>query len=136
MKVSRTRLAAIIADRTLSTTISERDLSQEIAAYLLSEGRTGELDSLLRDVMQVRAENGIVEVSAISSHEISAVVRADIEAIVRELQPHASSVIISEVLDPSVIGGVKLEFANEQLDLSVRAKLNHFKQLTAATGGL
>ncbi len=136
MKVSRTRLAQVIADRSLQSNVSTKQLSAEIAAYLLSEGRTGELDSLLRDVMQLRSDAGVVEVTALSSHDLAPAVRSEIEKIVHELQPNARVVIISEVHDANVVGGVKLEFANEQLDLSVRAKLNRFKQLTAATGGL
>lgn len=135
MKASRSRLAAIIAERS-EQPASAKALGQEIAAYLLAEGRTGELDSILRDVMQYRADNGIVEVVAVDAHPLSDAVRVDISSVVRGLYPAAKQIIISEELDASVIGGVRLELANQQLDLSVRSKLNRFKQLTAATGGM
>jgi F0F1-type ATP synthase delta subunit len=135
MKVSRSRLAAVIAERSL-TTISAHKLAQEIAAYLLDEGRTSELDSILRDIMQYRSDEGIVEVMAVSAYDIDAQVRRDIEVQVRELYPHAKQILISGVHDASVIGGVRLELANQQLDLSIRAKLNRFKQLTTAPGGI
>lgn len=133
-KISRIRLAEVIARKHQTT--NAKELSQEIAAYLLSEGRVGELDSLMRDVMQYRSDNGTVEVVATEAYELSDAVRADIKQLVVNLYPEAKEIIISEVIDSNAIGGVRLEFANSQLDLSVRTKLNRFKQLTAATGGI
>lgn len=128
-KLPRHQLAAVLAKQSLGQ-FNEKKFSDEIAAYLLAEGRTGELDSLLRDIMQYRADQGIVEVIAVSAHDLTDKVRKEIEAQIRELYPSAKQIIITEEYDPSVIGGVKIELANQQLDLSVRAKLNRFKQLT------
>lgn len=135
MKVSRTRLAAIITDLA-ARPIGTKPLSREIAAYLLTEGRTGELDSIMRDVMQCRVDQGVVEVVATDARPVSSRAKQDITNLVRARFPQAKQIIISEELDPTIIGGVQLELANQQLDLSVRAKLNHFKQLTASAGGV
>ncbi|HVS58563.1 MAG TPA: F0F1 ATP synthase subunit delta [Candidatus Saccharimonadales bacterium] len=129
MKTPRTRIASAVSKR-LGTT-GEKTLSQEVAAYLLSENRVGELDSLLRDVMQQRADAGIVEVIAVSAYPLSDKVRTNIKARIKAAYPNAKSIIVSEEIDPSLVGGVRLELANQQLDLSVRAKLNKFKQVTA-----
>jgi F0F1-type ATP synthase delta subunit len=131
-KVPRHQLAAIIADKLGDSAVSAEQLSREVAAYLLETGRSGELDSLLRDIMQLRADKGMVEVLAHSAFPLSESVRKDIEAEVRAIFPDATAIIVSEVPDRSVVAGVKLELANQQLDLSVRAKLNRFKQLTTA----
>lgn len=130
-KLARSRLALVLADK-LESGMSSADLAQEIAAYLLVERRSGELDSLMRDIMQIRAERGTVEVLARTAHSLTDSVRADIETEIRSQFPAAKQVIVSEVHDPDVVGGVRLELANQQLDLSVRAKLNKFKQLTTA----
>lgn len=130
MKTPRRQIAAYLAERSLSSSVDAGKLSREVAAYLLETNRTGELSSLLRDVQQIRAERGIVEVIARTAHELSAAGRKDIEAYVREMYPDAKQIIASEVRDEDVVGGVRLEFANQQLDLSVRGKLNRFKQLT------
>lgn len=103
--------------------------AQSVAAYLMDEGRTGELQSLMRDIKQLRADqDGIVEVNAVSAHEVGESVRADIEAEIRRLYPNLKLVIINSVVDDNVVGGIRLELANQQLDLSVRAKLNKLKQ--------
>ena len=135
-KVSRLKIAAVLADK-VDSKQSAKQLSREIAAYLLETRRTGELDSVLRDVMEIRAERGIVEVTAVTAHPLTAALRTDIEKNMRTHFPAAKTIIVSESHDESVVGGVRLELANQQLDLSVRAKLNRFKQLTMTnnTGG-
>lgn len=135
MKTPRSRLAATIAERSLRSNVSAKKLSQEIAAYLLAEGRTSELDSIIRDVMQYRADHGVVEVMAVSAHPLTDKVRKEITSVVGELYPKAK-IIISEEHDDTVVGGVKIELANQQLDLSVRSKLNRFKQLTVTPLGV
>ena len=129
MKTPRHIVAATLAQKSLGK-LDERSFAFEIAAYLMAERRTTELDSLLRDIMQFRADHGIVEVIATSAHVLDALAKKDIEAQIRELYPTAKQVVITSQHDDSVIGGVRLELANQQLDLSVRNKLNRFKQLT------
>lgn len=131
MKQSRAKLAQTIADRTLKSGFSKK-LSRELAAYLLSERRTSDLDSILRDIQADWAEAGHVEVIAESAHPLPLKVRADIERRVRKLHPSAKSILVTEVINPGVVGGVRLSLPNRQLDLSVEAKLNKFKQLTSA----
>lgn len=131
MKQSRVKLARVVADKTMKSGVSKR-FSKEVAAYLLEEGRTGELDSILRDVQVDWAEAGHVEVIAASAHPLSAASKMDIEREVKKIYPQAKIIGVREVHDPEIIGGVRLSLANRQLDLSVEAKLNKFKQLTTA----
>lgn len=131
MKAPRTRISQVIADKTLKSGVSKR-LSREIAAYLLSERRTGQLESIVRDVQGDWAQAGYVEVIASSAHPLTAGVRSDIRRQIKALYPEAKTIIVNEEHDPEVIGGVRLSLADQQLDLSVQAKLNKFKQLTTA----
>lgn len=128
MKVSRTRMASIIAEDSLKKGFSQSE-ARSIAAYLLSTRRTNELDSLLRDIRDTWAEHGFIEVAATCAHELSDKVRQDVTAEVRKLYPNAKRIEIVETLDPSVVGGVRIEFANRQLDLSIQNELNKFKTL-------
>jgi F0F1-type ATP synthase delta subunit len=131
MKAPRTRLAKLIAERTLKQGVSKR-FDKEIAAYLLSEGWVNELDSLLRDVQANWAEAGHVEVVARSAYPLSAMVKADIRREVKKVHPAAKQIVINEVIDPGMVGGVRLNLPNRQLDLSIRSKLNRFKQSVTA----
>ncbi len=131
MKTPRTRIASTIADTTLSKG-SSKEYAREIAAYLLAEGRVGELDSLLRDVQADWAEQGYVEVLARSAHPLDETTKQDIATQVKKLYPNAKRLVVTPVTDASVIGGVQISLADKQLDLSVEAKLNKFKQLTGS----
>lgn len=135
MKAPRTRISQAIADKTLKQGVSSR-YSREIAAYLLAERRTSQLESILRDVQGDWAKAGQVEVIASSAHPLTAAVRADITRQIKRLYPKAQRIIVTEQHDPEVIGGVRLNLADQQLDLTVQAKLNKFKQLTAEPGSL
>ncbi|TAH31679.1 hypothetical protein EYC59_06610 [Candidatus Saccharibacteria bacterium] len=131
MKTPRTRIASSIADTTLASG-SSKEYAREVAAYLLAEGRVGELDSLLRDVQADWAEKGYVEVIARSAHPLTEETKGEIAAQAKKLYPNASQLVVTPVEDTSVIGGVQISLADKQLDLSVEAKLNKFKQLTGA----
>lgn len=132
MKLPRHQVAALLAKKSLAGGISQARLSKEIAAYLLDTGRTGELDSLMRDVIQYRAEHGIVEVTALSAHKLSPVAEADVKAQAKALFPSAKKIIINQRIKADVLGGVRLELVDRQLDLSIRSKLNRFKELTTS----
>jgi F0F1-type ATP synthase delta subunit len=125
----RLKLASVIADRTLNKGIS-KDLARQVAAYLIDDGLVYELDSMLRDVQQDWAKNGLVEVTASAAHPIDETIRAQIIAEVKVLYPDAEKITVSEKIDPEILSGVKLNMVSQQLDLSAEAKLNRFKQLT------
>src|SRR5437660_859208 len=123
MKLPLHQIGSLLAKRTLTPNVDKQRLSQEIAAYLLDTGRTGELDSLARELIRYRAEQGVVEVSAVSAHRLSADILAAIQKRVQALYPAAKRIMINEVQNPAVIGGVRLELVDRQLDLSIRTKL-------------
>lgn len=129
-KTARHDIAKVLAERSLGRTDSKL-FSEQIASYLLAEGRTADVEPLLRDIMQFRADQGIVEVIAVTAHSLTVAHKTDIETQVRAVVPGAKTIIISEELQPAMLGGIRLELPNQQFDLSVRAKLSRFKQLTS-----
>lgn len=127
--IARRDLAAVIGERTLHVR-DVRTLAGAIAAYLLEERRTADLESLIRDIMQYRIDNGIVEADIISAHELPAHVIADVKAIIHGEYPHAKEIDIDTEIQPEVVGGVRIELPNEQLDMTIKTKLDTFKRLT------
>lgn len=128
--ISRRHLAEVIGERTLHVHDTKK-LAREVAAYLLDTKQTDDLESLLRDVMEYRAQHGVVEAVAVSAHDLPKDVIKDIEAILKGEYPKAKKVHVINRIDPTVVGGVRVEMANEQLDLTVREKIDEFKRLTA-----
>ena len=111
---------------------NRKEYIDSVASYLLENRRTGELDSILRDISADWARIGYVEVIARSAHALDDVTKQNIAAQIKGLYPQAEQVVVTEIADPTVIGGVRISVADQQLDLSVEAKLNKFKQLTGA----
>lgn len=131
MKVPRHILAETIAKRTIDV----RDgnvLAREIAAYLLSEQRVAELESILRDVMEYRARHGVLEAEVVSAHDVEPHVLNEVKQLLSHAYPKAKTVHVKPRLDTSVIGGLRVDMANEQLDMTVARKLATLKRLTAA----
>ncbi len=121
-KVSRTHLAEAIVHMIRSAR-SKDELSKNIAAYLISETRTKELDSLMRDIMRLRFENeGVLELSIASAHAIT----EEIQSVVTTVLPAKHHVINQDVL-PELVGGIRVQGTDYQLDLTVRSRLNSLK---------
>jgi len=130
MKAPRSTMAKVISKKLEKA--DSKKAAQDIAGYLLAEKRVSELDSLMRDLQQIRSDQGIVEVDALSAHELDEKSINEIKAVIHKKFPATKKIIINKILDPDVVGGVRLVLANSQLDLSVRYKLSKFKQLTTS----
>ncbi len=130
MVVKRSELANIIAKKTLVNDQPVTKLAAEIAAFVLSNQLTSQLDSIMRDVSIYRQQVGIIDVKVISAYPLSSDSIDSIKKIVTKYFDKIKSIVIEPVVDQSIIGGIKLEFPAQSLDLTVRAKLNQLLRLT------
>ncbi|HSX24191.1 MAG TPA: F0F1 ATP synthase subunit delta [Candidatus Saccharimonadales bacterium] len=133
MKVPRHILAEAIAKQTLHISDDKR-LAQEIAAYLLEERRTAELESILRDIMQYRTDHGVLEAEVVTAHGIKPLILDEVKALLHADYPGAKTIHVGTRQDPSVVGGLRIDMANQQLDMSIAGKLATFKRLTSGEG--
>lgn len=129
--ISRLDIAKVIAEKTLVSN-DTANLRSAIASYLLEEGRVGELDSLMREVTAYRAAHDHVEVTVVSAYPITSEVQKDVLREIKKQYPNAKTYKINKRIDPLVVGGLRIELAGEELDLTIQAKLNTFKRLIAA----
>ena len=132
MKASISSIASIISSKTIGG-IPPKNLSKDIAAYLLDEGRTGELSSLLRTVQEDWAQQGLVEATVSSAFSVNESVKKDIKTEIKKIYPNAKNINLIMEHDPSLVGGIKISTANDQMDISILSKLSKFKQLTLAS---
>ncbi len=133
MRPSRKKIAQVINKR-LESGESITKLAREVAAYLLEAGRSSELESIMRDVIALRADNGHVESSLTTAHSLSPKIEAEVKALIKAIEPSTKTIQLNKQVDPELIGGLKLHVINHSLDLSVRAKLNRLKQLSIQGG--
>ncbi|MCA9324000.1 F0F1 ATP synthase subunit delta [Candidatus Saccharibacteria bacterium] len=131
MNELRHDVARIIAEKTMHV-MDKQKLVREVAEFLVEENLTNDLDAIIREIMGYRAEHGHIEAVAISAHELSNVDLKDIQDILKQEYPDAKSFVIDTRIDPTVVGGVKIEMPGELLDLTLSNRLNVFKHLAAA----
>jgi len=118
---TRSELADVILK--LSDKQSGKRLTESVAAYLVANRRTGELDAIMREVARLRQQrDGVTEVTATSAHKMNDQLRRQVKSIL-----DSKKLIINEVVDAEVLGGVRLETSEELLDLTVRNRLNQLK---------
>jgi len=125
----RSNLAEYIVDN-IEGTMSSGKLAKNIAEYLLDTRKASELESVLRDVVNLRAANGFVEVDAYSTHKLSDSAIKDIKTTVKNHYDNTKTVVVNNLIDEDLVGGVKLYIGSDRLDLSIKNKLNKFRELT------
>ena len=129
MSFARTDLAAVIGEKTMH--ISDmRLLAKEVAAYLMEQKRTSDLETLMRDVLAYRQQHGVLEAEVASAHELSDTTLKEVKQLLKEHYPNAKKIVVHAHIDTEVVGGLRVTLANEQLDMSVRSKLDMFRRLT------
>ena len=114
--ISQRRLAAYVAGQLLASGDKKR-LIKELAAYLIETGR-------VRDLNQVVASRGAVVATVTTARPLSP---ENKQAIVKQFTPTGAKLYIREQIDPSVIGGFKIELPGSQFDGTVIHKLTTLK---------
>jgi F-type H+-transporting ATPase subunit delta len=117
LRVSRRRIAAYAADKLVSGAASSLVL-REVAAYLVATGRTREQELLVRDIEAALAARGVVVADVASAFAISESVKAEIAKLVG-----ASTVELRETIDPTLLGGVRVDIPGRRFDGTIRHKL-------------
>lgn len=103
-------------------------VASALAAFLIEEHRTGELDKILREVENLRFINrGIVEAEVTSARELSEEIEKSLRELVRS-KLGVPTVVTTKSIRKDLVGGVVVQAGDMQIDLSVRGQLNRLKQ--------
>ena len=124
-KISRRHLAMYIATQLVGG-VSRSKLVKQLAAYLVENRRTKELDMILKDIDFYLSEVGIVSANVTSAFSLSAETKKQVEKFIKQ-QTKGSEITIDELIDPSVIGGVKISLSGFELDQTIAHQLTVLK---------
>lgn len=114
-------MAAYVADK-LTAGSSVQDALREVAAYLLTSGRTREIDLLVRDIEDEMATRGVVVADIASAHPIDATIEAEIKALTG-----AKTLQLRRSIDETLLGGIRIDIPGKRFDGTIRHKLNALK---------
>lgn len=120
-KITVNQLASYAVDE-LERGATSKHVARSIAGYLLQERQTRDYPKVIRAVEQELARRGSNQVTITSAHTVSDDVKKQLAKLLGADKP-----IFHEIVDPSVIGGVKAKSGETEVDLTVRARLNNFR---------
>jgi F0F1-type ATP synthase delta subunit len=120
--VTRTQVAAYVAD----TLPSNREAAmRNAAAWLVDSNRAHEVRYLVRDVERELANRGYVFLRVATARPLESAAKDEIIDFVKH-KTGATQVELVESVDASLIGGVRIEVPDGELDSTVRMKLAKF----------
>lgn len=101
-------------------------VARKLACFLLAERRSSDAPLLFRAIEKELDERGSTQVTITSAHEISEQTKKQLAQMLNAKNP-----VFDSIIDPGVIGGVKAVAGENQVDLTVRNRLNKFKARVA-----
>ena len=116
-RLSRRKLATYAAD-SLSRGDDASALLRELAAYLVETKTTREADLLVAAIEDELQTRGIIIADVTTARPLSAELKKSVKAVVGGKELH-----IRERVDSAVIGGVRIELPDSQLDGTIQHKL-------------
>ena len=123
-KLSRRAIATYVAEQL--THGDSKKVIVQLAAFLVDTRRTKELSLIVRDVQFYLAEAGSVSGVITTASTLSAETKKAIEKYIKN-QTGATTVALDSLIDPSVIGGVKVSIPGRELDATVSRSLTVLK---------
>lgn len=124
-KLSRRAIAEYIADRLIAGD-TQQVLVEQLAAYLIENRRTNELSLMVRDIQYYLSEKGHVVGTITSARDLSDATKKSIEAFAKD-ETGAKSVHLDTIVDPDVLGGVRLALPGRELDTTISRKITLLK---------
>lgn len=94
----------------------------EAAAWLISGGQVRQARYLASDVARIVAKSGYLYIVVTTAQPLSSDTKAKIESYLKTVTG-AITIEMSEIINPSIIGGVRIETPTAVLDGTVYTKL-------------
>jgi F-type H+-transporting ATPase subunit delta len=124
IRYSRRRLASFLAENVGGP--NEKKALKQVAAYLVEFRRTKEADLIVRDVLSLMKDMGIVTAHITSARPLSDAVERQLTAFIKQ-KTAATSVSVESSVDPTVIGGVKISLPGAELDQTIAHQLKRLR---------
>lgn len=125
MRISRRQLSQYVAESLIN---GKSEVVEQVAAYLLMNGRTKEADLLVRDVEKALESRGVVVAHVRSAHQLDESQRNEIESLLKN-KFNAKSVSTKDMVDEDLLGGVVVRTASDEFDGSLRRNINRLKSM-------
>ena len=120
-RLSRRKIARYAAEQ-LTAGVATKDVTRQLAAFLVDTGRMPEYELLVRDIEAELADHGVVVADVTSARPLEAGLKQEVARLVG-----AKSVQIRQSVDPAVLGGIRVDIPGKRFDGTIRHKLTALK---------
>lgn len=119
-KLSRTRIARYAAEQLQA---GNSEVIQEVAAYLVESRRTNEADLIVRIILERLEANGVVLADVTTATKLDETTKAELKRITG-----AKRLELREHVDPSVLGGIRIETPSRLMDATFTHRLTQLRE--------
>lgn len=124
IRISRRVIARTIAEKLVQEPARQDHWVRALAAYLVEANRTNDAELIVNDIEhELYVQDGRLLVKVTSARSLTSEVRKTLTALLTD-HTKAKQVLVTEAVDPALIGGLVATTADAELDASVRTKLN------------
>lgn len=128
-KISRRVLARTVAGKLLAEPDKRSQWMKATAAYLVEHGMDDSADLVINDIArELYLQGGHLVANVTSARELSNSTREELTRMLTSAT-NATSVELSEAIDPSLLGGLVARTPDAVIDASVRTKLKQLASL-------
>lgn len=126
--LSRRQLASYAADELLAKAKPSK-IAKELAAILVASRRQNQAELLAEDIgWELERRGKVANTRVTSARKLNDQLRKQITAQVKKAA-QVNQVIIDEVIDPQVLGGVRIDTAARSWDRTLRRKLTEIQEV-------
>ncbi|PID31479.1 hypothetical protein CR983_00810 [Candidatus Saccharibacteria bacterium] len=117
---SRTKIAQHVADELQR---GQREVIRQLAAYLIETRQTDQVDMYVRTILEQLERDGIVLADVTTAHRLA----SDIDEQLASLTG-ATQLTVREQIEPSVLGGIRIETPTRTLDATLRHRISNIRE--------
>lgn len=125
--ISRRKLAEFVADKL--QTGDAKYVIKQAAAYLIETKQIHSTGLLVRDIEEILAGKGTVIADTTSARLLTEKDKALIAKLLNAKELHTR-----ETIDPSVLGGVRVEISGKRLDATIKHRIDLLKEMDTRKG--
>ena len=118
--ISRRKISAYVADGLLA---GKGEVIQELAAYLVDEGKAKDAELYVRSIESTLLSRGVAVADIITARELTTEMQQAIEQLIGR-ETGAEKVELRSRVEPALLGGFRLDPPDARLDASVKHSLD------------
>lgn len=121
LRLSRRKITSHIAEQLVAGVDADK-LVVQLAALLIDTKRTNEVGLIVRDVEYELTKRGVVLAQVTSVFDLTEATNKAVVKLITD-KTGAHQVHLRHVLDPDVLGGIKVDLPGLQLDTTIARRL-------------